>query len=157
MPPTDAATLHGLVPGSTNSGEGYMIPCSSTVNVQFMFSGMNYTVPPKDYLGKPDSTGQMCASNILGHQAFGAGQWIMGDVFLKNVYTVMDFDKNQIGMSAAGHIHPSSLTASQVSPTKLRKQHQTRHRLCPVQVMSPGPLYLPLSPQTRRQSTLYRS
>ena len=97
MPPDDAKKLHALFQGSTGSGENYLIPCSSTADLQYTFSGVTYNVSSKDYLGKPDSTGKMCASNIVGHQAFGDNTWLIGDVFLKNVYSVFDFDKDRIG------------------------------------------------------------
>lgn len=99
MPKGDAQTLHALFPGSTQNGENFMIPCDATAPLQFTFSGVAYNVSSKDYLGKSDGSSNMCASNIVGHQAFGPTSWLLGDVFLKNVYTVFDFDKNRIGMS----------------------------------------------------------
>ncbi|KAL2002371.1 hypothetical protein VTN02DRAFT_78 [Thermoascus thermophilus] len=100
IPPDDATTLHALIPGSSPKGENFIVPCDSTAKVQFTFSGVTYDVSPKDYVGDPaDSSGETCVSTIIGHQVFGPDDWLVGDVFLKNVYSVFDFDKNQVGFA----------------------------------------------------------
>ncbi|KAJ5653352.1 Aspartic-type endopeptidase ctsD [Penicillium lividum] len=98
IPPSDAATLFAVVPGSHKSGENYIIPCNSTATIEFEFSGIKYTILPEDYVGSSSTDG--CVSTIVGHQYSGTDDWLVGDVFLKNVYAVFDFNNGQIGFGA---------------------------------------------------------
>lgn len=119
MPLADAKVLHAKLPGSTSAGESFSVPCDTSLLVQFTFSGVVYNVLPKDYVGKPDTTGKMCASNIIGHQSFGKDTWLLGDAFLKNVYTVFDFDEDRIGMLRNISLTMNPLIFSQVSAPRL--------------------------------------
>lgn len=116
MPPVDAQALHRLVPGSVANGENFNVPCSTTADVQFTFSGVAYSVSPKDYVGKP--SGGVCTSNILAHQPFGPTQWLLGDVFLKNVYAVFDYDKQRIGFGTLTGAAVASSSAAAPTSTK---------------------------------------
>lgn len=95
IPPADAATLFSHIPGSYPSEENYIIPCNSTATLELSFSGIKYSILPEDYIGASGTGG--CISTIVGHQSSGANDWLIGDVFLKNVYSVFDFDNGQIG------------------------------------------------------------
>lgn len=114
MPPSDAAALHALIPGSSQNGEVFIVPCSTASNVYFTFSGVQYIVSPQDYVGAKSGSG--CQSKIIGHQAFGPNEWILGDVFLKNVYTVLDFDNNRIGFGTKSGATDSSSTSVSTQP-----------------------------------------
>jgi hypothetical protein len=102
-PPNDVATFHALIPGSKSAdGVTYSVPCTTTTSVSFTFGGVAYSVLSEDWVG-PMVNG-ICTSNVYG-QAVIDGQWLLGDTFLKNVYTLFDVDQNRVGksrMSAKG-------------------------------------------------------
>lgn len=100
LPPADASAVHALIPGSTPSGTDFLIPCSSNTTVQLSFSGITYSVSPEDYVGGNAQNSDRCFSNIIGIQTFGPDDWLLGDTFMKNVYSVFDFDQNRIGFAA---------------------------------------------------------
>lgn len=97
LPPGDAAILHGKVDGAVQYGEYFNIPCKTDTTIAFTFSGKSYSISPKDYVGDTNSTSGLCVSNILAHVALGNTQWLIGDTFLKNVYTVFDVDGSRLG------------------------------------------------------------
>jgi cathepsin D len=123
LPPADAKAIHALIPEATQADSEFFIPCSTNLTLQFIFSGVAYSVSPKDYVGtSSDGTGTTCYSNIVGTQTFGSDDWLLGDVFMKNVYSVFDFDQNRIGFAArngttATTSTPSTVAASPSSET----------------------------------------
>lgn len=97
MPPADALAIHTQIPGYQQSGETFSVPCDTTVPLAFVFGSTSYNFSTADWLGGKLDSG-LCRSNIVGRQTFNASQWLIGDVFLKNVYSVFDFEGSRVGL-----------------------------------------------------------
>jgi hypothetical protein len=95
LPPADADALNLQIPGAVANGETYLIPCGSNTPVVLTLAGRQWPIDPKNYVGNP--SGNACQSNIVSHLTFGATQWLLGETFLKNVYTLFDNDGARVG------------------------------------------------------------
>ncbi|KMU72335.1 aspartyl protease 4 [Coccidioides immitis RMSCC 3703] len=98
VPMKDAEAMHALIPGSNKGDQYFTIPCDTNLSLEIEISGARWTVSPKDYVGSRN--GDSCNSYILPRQALGPDQWLLGDTFLKNVYSVFDYDESRIGFAA---------------------------------------------------------
>lgn len=96
--PEDVEALHKLIPdAASDDGVNWRVPCDTKERVTFTFSGKSYEVAPEDYISATSKSGE-CRSNIFGQEVVSDG-WLLGDIFLKNVYAVFDMDEERIGMS----------------------------------------------------------
>lgn len=74
----------------------YLFPCSAKLNIQLTFGGKSWSMNPQDFnLGSyPYTNSQTCLGALfeidLGSRQYGVPQWIVGDSFLKNVFSVFD-------------------------------------------------------------------
>jgi len=102
-PSADATAIHAAIPGSKTDGQGtFTVPCTTTASVALSFAGATFAIDPTDLAFQPvdptDPTGD-CQSGISAGQIGTATEWLVGDVFLKNVYYSTNVDTNQIGLA----------------------------------------------------------
>lgn len=118
IPEQDATAMHSSIKDHTQSGEMFFVPCDTKAQLSFSFNKVAYNISAADWIGeKVEGQGGLCRSNIIGRQTFKANQWLVGDVFLKNVYSVFDFEKERVGLGVKregeeGKVESQSATSS---------------------------------------------
>ncbi|OJA14051.1 hypothetical protein AZE42_05216, partial [Rhizopogon vesiculosus] len=134
-PTAIAASIWSQVPGSTElTGEYqglYAFPCDTSVTVSISFGGTSWQISPLDMnLGTVNvlttvaATSQMCAGGIfdIGTIA-GSGtsvpSWIVGDTFLKNVYSVFRANPASVGFAQLASGLSSSTGTSSPNPIQV--------------------------------------
>ncbi|PTB37298.1 hypothetical protein M441DRAFT_30464 [Trichoderma asperellum CBS 433.97] len=97
-PSKNVKALHAVIDGAQSSdGVTWTVPCDTTTPLVATFSGVDFSISPKDWVSPKDSTGK-CTSNVYGYEVV-QGSWLFGDTFLKNVYAVFDKDQKRIGFA----------------------------------------------------------
>ncbi|KAF5328166.1 hypothetical protein D9619_013433 [Psilocybe cf. subviscida] len=94
------AQIPGSAPGTGNFQNYYTFPCSTNVNISLSFGGhRGWTISPADF-----TLSRLTRTTCLGaffelQTGSSAPQWIVGDTFLKNVYSVFRYDPLSIGFA----------------------------------------------------------
>ncbi|KDQ10090.1 hypothetical protein BOTBODRAFT_147882 [Botryobasidium botryosum FD-172 SS1] len=99
------AAFYQSIPGSQDisnvvgSPGSFGFPCKSApTDVSFTFGGQTYSVDPKFFnLGAVSQGSDLCMGAIVA-QDLGSF-WVVGDVFMRNVYTSFDFDNSRVGFA----------------------------------------------------------
>ncbi|KAH0838836.1 aspartic peptidase domain-containing protein [Lanmaoa asiatica] len=101
---SQVATLHAAL-GGTPAGQQrgfqrYSFPCDSFPNVSFTFGGTPFPISAATLnIGRVDGDLTRCYSGIVAKNMGDSAHWIIGAVFLQNVYTTFDFDRNRVGFA----------------------------------------------------------
>ncbi|KAG8717153.1 Type I transmembrane sorting receptor [Ceratobasidium sp. 394] len=78
----------------------YTFPCSSIPQVFFTFGGRKFPVSTNDInLGATNKSGKTCIGAIMGSSGLPDNAWIVGDTFMKNVYTIFDEANSRVGFA----------------------------------------------------------
>ncbi|KAH9832219.1 acid protease [Rhodofomes roseus] len=104
-PPSAVKTFYASVPDSSvfDSTNGfYQFPCDSVPPVAFNWGGKNWNVSAANFnLGQTSSGSKYCVGALAGQDlGLGGNVWLLGDSYMKNVYSVFSFDQNSVGFAA---------------------------------------------------------
>lgn len=67
LPPADAMKLHEIIDNAMTNGETFAVPCKTTQSMDFIFNGVSFSIPPKDWVGEAIGQGtDLCISMIMG-------------------------------------------------------------------------------------------
>jgi len=95
------AGLFAQVPGARR-GTGdledfYVVPCNSNATLSFTIGGISYDINVVDWVVKEPTT-QTCVGTIEGIDLESV-TWVLGDTFLKNVYSVYRYAPPSVGFA----------------------------------------------------------
>lgn len=102
---TNVAKLYQSIPGSkdasTTVGAGFFtFPCASVPSVSLSFGGRAFPLSNETFnLGAVSTGSSDCIGGIVSGDVGNSG-WIVGDVFLQNVYAQFDFGNTRVGFAA---------------------------------------------------------
>jgi len=126
-PSNDVAAIWAAVPGSgpSQAQQGFFnFPCSTQVSVSLSFGGKSWAINPQDMnIGQESRGSTMCLGAIFDlsmgtniESGSGNPNWVIGDTFLKNVYSVFRASPPSVGFaqlsSLAGGSGAPSTTGS---------------------------------------------
>lgn len=128
-PSDDVAAIWSAVPGASRAAQSqgfYTFPCRTQINITISFGGKAWPISSDDMnLGPVTSSGQTCAGAIFdlsmgSNIPVGSGNpsWVVGDTFLKNVYSVYRADPPSIGFAELSTAAGGSGTAPGTSNTR---------------------------------------
>ncbi|KAK2467877.1 hypothetical protein APHAL10511_000172 [Amanita phalloides] len=97
-PTADIQAIYNAIPGSQaldNSGGLYAFPCTTNVSVTMSFGGRAWPINPQDMIISQVPQSNDCVGGFFDLTAgtnippgSGNPNWVVGDTFLKNVYSV---------------------------------------------------------------------
>ncbi|KAG9124711.1 Type I transmembrane sorting receptor [Ceratobasidium sp. 392] len=78
----------------------YTYDCASPPSVAFKFGDASFEMSPESLtIGTTDDSGKTCVGSIMALNGVPKDAWIVGDAFMKNVYTVFDEENSQVGFA----------------------------------------------------------
>ncbi|KAG8720508.1 Type I transmembrane sorting receptor [Ceratobasidium sp. 395] len=94
-------TVRGASPCTTCGGEGYYtFPCASPPKITFTFGGASYDLKSDFFnVGPAGQSSQACVGALVGSSGVPNNVWVVGDVFMRNVYTVFDQGNARVGFA----------------------------------------------------------
>jgi len=120
-PSSAIASMFAQIPGSavgTGNYEGYYTyPCDTTVNVTMSFGGPSWSISPADFKLTQISNSQCIGAFFEMDTGSSAPSWIVGDTFLKNVYSVFRFNPPSVGFAALSATATAQNDANNDVPT----------------------------------------
>ncbi|KAJ7504433.1 aspartic peptidase A1 [Mycena galericulata] len=94
------AQIPDSAPGTGNYEGYYTYPCTTNVVVTLSFGGSSWAISPADFELQDIGQGTCLGSFFVLTTGNSAPAWIVGDTFLKNVYSVFRYNPPSVGFAA---------------------------------------------------------
>ncbi|KII87254.1 hypothetical protein PLICRDRAFT_112830 [Plicaturopsis crispa FD-325 SS-3] len=98
------AQIPNSVAGTGDYESYYLYPCDTDVTVTMSFGGPSWTISPADFKLTQLSGGQCLGAFFELSTGSSAPAWIVGDTFLKNVYSVFRYNPASVGFATLSSV-----------------------------------------------------
>ena len=102
-PPADVKAVYDAVGGKLWDPQHglFTFPCNSPPAIAFNWGGKDWAISPENInRGETElGSGQCVGALAAGDLSLGKGIWLLGDSFMKNVYTAFSFNDTAIGFA----------------------------------------------------------
>lgn len=111
----------------------YFIPCTSNVSFVIYFGGNPYSVSLEDFvLDQISWDNRLCLGAVFGTESTADVQlWIVGNAFLKNVYTVFNATTPSVGFAYPTDNYQYLLSGKASKSSKIRDSSNAQQSKCP--------------------------
>lgn len=96
IPEEDAQAIHDVLEGIKLDDETWTIPCSTKHSLALSFGARQFSIDPRDLMFSPTDESGSCISKIVSSGKAHPTLWLLGDVFLKNVYLSTNVATNEV-------------------------------------------------------------
>lgn len=107
-PASSIQAIYAQIPDSqpaTGEWAGYYsFPCSTSVSVELSFGGATWSMSPADFAFTQTSSTECIGAFFEASTGTGSPSWIIGDAFLKNVYSVFRYNPPSVGFASLSSI-----------------------------------------------------
>jgi cathepsin D len=98
------AEFYDKIPGSapdTAKDPGlYTFPCNATLpTISFTIGGKDLFLPASAFISGPIGNGTFCIGSITPDDGQASKFWILGYSFMRNYYTIFDYDNSRVGFA----------------------------------------------------------
>jgi len=99
---SDVTFVYENIPGAKDAssvlGDGFFtVPCDAVPTLSLTFGGTAFSISPETFnAGQLFEGGADCVGGLAGEDL---GFWVIGDVFLRNVYTSFNKGANEVGFA----------------------------------------------------------
>ncbi|KAL0581946.1 hypothetical protein V5O48_000003 [Marasmius crinis-equi] len=104
--PGSVEALYAAVPGARDAsltvGPGFFtVPCDSVPNdINIVLGGKSFPISAKTFnIGQLEVGSSECVGGFVAGTVTSDGTWLVGDVFLQNVYSVFDVGNTRMGFA----------------------------------------------------------
>ncbi|KIY43794.1 aspartic peptidase A1 [Fistulina hepatica ATCC 64428] len=102
-PAADALAVHQSIVGAEqDSSGGFFVPCDTNATVTLVFGGTEFSIASEDLaysVASTDDGEELCTSGIQSGSVGSDTEWLVGDVFLTNVYFSTNVQENTLSLA----------------------------------------------------------